>query len=150
LRLAAWTGVALSGVVAALLLLSLRWSVSWLGGTKRHFIGLVYGAVCVGWTAAPLVGEPAGWHIGGSGPAHKSVWWVEVVRYGASTGIVYVALWLVLALTTVPTVFLLMRLRHTLPAGCCAICGYNLTGNVSGRCPECGTAIDEAARRPAR
>ncbi len=25
----------------------------------------------------------------------------------------------------------------------CAQCGYNLTGNVSGRCPECGTDIDE-------
>lgn len=23
--------------------------------------------------------------------------------------------------------------------GCCADCGYNLTGNRSGRCPECGT-----------
>ena len=24
------------------------------------------------------------------------------------------------------------------PEGCCLACGYNLTGNVSGRCPECG------------
>ena len=23
--------------------------------------------------------------------------------------------------------------------GCCSSCGYDLTGNVSGRCPECGT-----------
>lgn len=23
--------------------------------------------------------------------------------------------------------------------GTCSGCGYNLTGNVSGRCPECGT-----------
>ena len=23
--------------------------------------------------------------------------------------------------------------------GCCQKCGYNLTGNVSGTCPECGT-----------
>jgi hypothetical protein len=23
--------------------------------------------------------------------------------------------------------------------GQCLVCGYNLTGNVSGRCPECGT-----------
>ncbi len=26
---------------------------------------------------------------------------------------------------------------------CCQACGYNLTGNVSGICPECGTAIPE-------
>jgi hypothetical protein len=24
--------------------------------------------------------------------------------------------------------------------GCCALCGYDLTGNTSGRCPECGHA----------
>ena len=27
------------------------------------------------------------------------------------------------------------------PAGHCQQCGYNLTGNVSGRCPECGKKI---------
>src|SRR5688500_10095318 len=26
-------------------------------------------------------------------------------------------------------------------AGRCLACGYDLTGNVSGTCPECGTAI---------
>ena len=25
--------------------------------------------------------------------------------------------------------------------GCCASCGYDLTGNISGRCPECGNCI---------
>lgn len=28
--------------------------------------------------------------------------------------------------------------RREMPPGHCASCGYNLTGNVSGRCPECG------------
>ena len=27
------------------------------------------------------------------------------------------------------------------PRGCCGKCGYNLTGNVSGKCPECGIAV---------
>lgn len=26
--------------------------------------------------------------------------------------------------------------------GHCRKCGYNLTGNVSGRCPECGTEVE--------
>ena len=30
--------------------------------------------------------------------------------------------------------------RH--PEGHCQICGYNLTGNVSGRCSECGTDVN--------
>lgn len=29
-------------------------------------------------------------------------------------------------------------------AGRCIECGYNLTGNVSGRCPECGRVIAES------
>ena len=32
-----------------------------------------------------------------------------------------------------------IRLRR----GGCIHCGYNLTGNVSGRCPECGAVTHE-------
>ena len=31
--------------------------------------------------------------------------------------------------------------RRAVPPGRCRSCGYDLTGNTSGRCPECGTAI---------
>ncbi len=31
--------------------------------------------------------------------------------------------------------------------GCCKACGYDLTGNVSGRCPECGTPTASRMRR---
>ena len=34
-----------------------------------------------------------------------------------------------------------MRYWPLYPSGHCAHCGYNLTGNVSGACPECGTAF---------
>ena len=33
------------------------------------------------------------------------------------------------------------RRRHNL----CPTCGYDLTGNVSGRCSECGEAVEPAA-----
>jgi hypothetical protein len=36
------------------------------------------------------------------------------------------------------TVFLFWRERRRYPPGHCQTCGYNLIGNVSGRCPECG------------
>lgn len=38
--------------------------------------------------------------------------------------------------------FVSRRSRQTVP-GMCRGCGYNLHGNVSGRCPECGREIDE-------
>lgn len=31
--------------------------------------------------------------------------------------------------------------RQTKSVGYCDVCDYNLTGNVSGRCPECGTPV---------
>jgi len=35
-------------------------------------------------------------------------------------------------------------LTRKIKEGFCAACGYNLTGNVSGTCPECGTAMHAA------
>lgn len=32
---------------------------------------------------------------------------------------------------------------HHIPPGHCQKCGYNLTGNASGICPECGTRIEQ-------
>lgn len=31
--------------------------------------------------------------------------------------------------------------RHAAPTGLCLHCDYNLTGNVSGQCPECGREV---------
>jgi hypothetical protein len=33
------------------------------------------------------------------------------------------------------------RRRNRAGRGLCLACGYNLTGNISGICPECGTGI---------
>ena len=40
--------------------------------------------------------------------------------------------------------------RHGTPPGHCTTCGYNLTGNESGICSECGTPIPAAIKRPGR
>ncbi len=37
--------------------------------------------------------------------------------------------------------------RHRRRAGCCAACGYDLTGNESGVCPECGEDVHANALR---
>ena len=53
-------------------------------------------------------------------------------------GHLLVPLWLPLMIASVPTIFLWAKRPRKRP-GFCGRCGYNLTGNVSGRCPECGT-----------
>jgi len=42
----------------------------------------------------------------------------------------------------------LNRLCEAYPPGRCQTCGYDLTGNVSGRCPECGAPVPDT--RPER
>jgi hypothetical protein len=62
---------------------------------------------------------------------------------GASTlSRVTIPIWLVFLPAFVLTAFLWWRDRRRFPPGHCQNCGYNLTGNVSGRCPECGTPIE--------
>jgi hypothetical protein len=39
------------------------------------------------------------------------------------------------------TAYLWWSDRRRIPPGHCRKCGYNLTGNVSGVCPECGQRI---------
>jgi hypothetical protein len=49
-----------------------------------------------------------------------------------------VPLWIIF----VPSAFIAFLLFHRsnrFPKNCCSTCGYNLTGNVSGVCSECGT-----------
>lgn len=40
-----------------------------------------------------------------------------------------------------------VRWRRLEDANLCVACGYDLTGNVSGRCPECGTACQPLSPR---
>lgn len=43
--------------------------------------------------------------------------------------------------TSVALVAALLAPRRRIRDGHCCKCGYDLTGNVSGMCPECGSAI---------
>ena len=62
-------------------------------------------------------------------------------RLGAECGSAYLVLplWLPLLSLAIPTALLWYRDRRP-PRGHCQECGYNLTGNVTGVCPEYGRA----------
>jgi hypothetical protein len=68
-------------------------------------------------------------------------------QYGDYQGIVrgrYVCIpyWIPLAATALPTALLFACGRRRRGYPFCERCGYNLTGNTSGRCPECGTPLE--------
>jgi hypothetical protein len=50
---------------------------------------------------------------------------------------VVIPLWVLVVIGLVPFVGLAWRGRR-IPPKCCPTCGHNLTGSVSGKCPECG------------
>ncbi len=58
-----------------------------------------------------------------------------------------IPIWCILVATGVPGIYLLRRDRRP-PTGHCRKCGYDLTGNVSGACPECGLACDKRMPLP--
>ena len=58
---------------------------------------------------------------------------------------VQIPLWIPFLIAVAPTGVLWWR-AHPFPAGHCQKCGYDLTGNVSGRCPECGSSLSDGAQ----
>lgn len=72
--------------------------------------------------------------------------WVLPGWYNSSglidTTIVTVPLWLMFLITGVVAAGVLHRVCGRTADGCCGHCGYDLRGNQSGRCPECGTRFD--------
>jgi hypothetical protein len=54
-------------------------------------------------------------------------------------------LWIPLVLVVIPTALLIRRDWRRYGPDLCSKCGYNLTGNVSGVCPECGQAVTGGA-----
>lgn len=74
-------------------------------------------------------------------------WWFDDQRGGASPDFI-IPLWLFIAAAGSAAVLSWMRRAAPQSSGCEA-CGYDLRGNVSGRCPECGRPTEAANQHPA-
>jgi predicted RNA-binding Zn-ribbon protein involved in translation (DUF1610 family) len=53
--------------------------------------------------------------------------------------------WLLVMIAAITLMGLFIPGKTKYIKGLCATCGYNLTGNVSGTCPECGEKIELAS-----
>ena len=66
---------------------------------------------------------------------NAALYWSFYVGFRLSELAVLLAIW--------PAARVGLYLRRRPPAGGCRACGYDLTGNVSGTCPECGAAVQK-------
>lgn len=91
---------------------------------------------------ARVSGEDLGWHVSPNlTPAWqlKPDWGKRRVFWR-----IEVPLWIPFVLVSLATAFLWWRDHRRISPGHCEQCDYDLTGNTSGVCPECGTPVLEA------
>ncbi|TWT41260.1 hypothetical protein RAS1_39540 [Phycisphaerae bacterium RAS1] len=100
-------------------------------------LGITDGLLAVGWWPLPPPGRPRmSFEVGNFGfHLHAMRWWFAFAGT-LTSGWLHIPLWILLLPSAAVTVFV-WRKRERI-ASACEQCGYDLTGNVSGRCPECG------------
>ena len=129
-----WVGLVLCVLTVTAFGVGLRWGIF----LETPHGGLGLGAGCL----AIIVGADLGseWGITDLGEItwHAITWWPG--RRGSVYPLVVVPLWLPLLVFGLATAVLWWRDRR-LPPGHCQTCAYDLTGNESGRCPECGCDV---------
>jgi len=149
-RILKWAGLVLCLLIVVAWAVSLRWDCGYAADRASHGdrFGVYIGASCLGLFNMPSQPQlPEGWIIWPAKPlvlARQLRWKPNYVKAGGLI-LLDVPLWMPFLLVTAPTTLLWWIDRHRVPPGRCQRCGYNLTGNVSGTCPECGKKIADHA-----
>jgi hypothetical protein len=138
-RLAKWAGAVLPLPLGAAWVLSFwfwvgyatldKWHAALCGGKVIVFVSIPRGFV-ESWNSRD------GWFA--ERATTHAVQWMPRVSRSVSGLTISLPLWLPLLLIVVPTALVFWRDCRRIPPHCCQSCGYNLTGNISGTCPECG------------
>ena len=112
-----------TSIIASTMLWTLTVTFTLIGGCGLAFASLVAYRVLTqpyGLVGCVVIDGPERWEI-------------NAILIGTLVGIVFGS-------TGIRCGLVQWRHRHITPAHC-RRCGYDLTGNVSGRCPECGEAV---------
>lgn len=138
-RILVWLGVTLMLAIAFGSLASLLHLVRWASADKQWIVQGGSGRIIVVWEGHYYRGIQPGWYHTWAVMSWRSNYWFDTIRLRNGTRIgVVVPSWVVFATCMVPTGVAWYRIRKRRP-GTCYKCEYDLTGNESGRCPECGT-----------
>ncbi len=134
--------LSISLIVALLLLhpLSYFWEVYWFSPTNQWSVVMVPGSFSIQCLSPQeMVGRKL------RSPGLHGGWQTTIIllssgiRRSAAYFGARIPFWLLMA-AVLPLVLWSWRLGRAIPQGKCQVCGYDLTGNVSGLCSECGVA----------
>ncbi len=160
LRIGRMVGFVLSGVIVAAWALSLCLKLEYSAARGRIALNPSYASLIIlegtetdrrsfvdhWWNGGGLSGSlwpSTGMTLAVEQSLKSPEFWRSPIQAGSKLTCTYLGapLWMLLAAVLIPTV-VMHRWMRQLPAGCCRTCGYDLTGNVSGRCPECGAGCE--------
>lgn len=121
-------------VVLVVSLLSSKMYVAWC---FRGFVGFGTGAVVVG------IGRTLRDSMVGFASFDVLNYWRFLVLPGffsnqSTVFALVVPIWMIFVPCALVSLLFYRRARRKRLIGCCSTCEYNLTGNTSGTCPECG------------
>lgn len=149
-RVAKWVGTCLTALVLAAWGASYaKFSALWLGKTSvTCFQGeLSLFAYLVSDSAEPPLGEWLRKHVPNMvehTPLHYG--YFSAVHMPGGSHLLSVPIWLLLLVVVIPSTALWWLDRRRILPGHCGKCAYDLTGNVTGRCPECGEAVPSSSK----
>ncbi len=133
-----WTGTTLSLLIAAVFVASAWWYVAFQASTPfGTAIYLAAGSVMI--VAEQTANVPLAVQGSDEGLSRWNSW------HGTWSVYLTVPLYAVFAAVAVPTLLVWRFGPKPVKPGHCR-CGYDLTGNESGVCPECGMAAGESHR----
>jgi hypothetical protein len=148
LRAHAWlrySGLTSAALVAGVWVLSMCVYVR-IPYTSGHALGIGDGSFLIESGVDVLTGKApltfqAVWNWQGISAGRSATSWLGwgPRRVSERTSIL---IWPLAIALGIPTMLLWYPEARRFPPGHCRRCGYDLTGNVSGRCPECGERIE--------
>ena len=143
-------GTAVGILLLGATLLTAYRQIGWFTNHGAYYVQLGWGRIDFNYITDPRVRKARAGRVVWRqlcGP-HEWTWWPRC-KTGSTALTLRAPLWIPLAIVMLPTAFLWYRDRRP-PPGHCQHCGYDLTGNISGVCPECGTPTAREAHSRGR